>query len=162
MHDVYLIQSDNINTQLLFLEVNLRVVSAIYPRDRPVLSCCTTSRSSMNSRPTRPRRDGFHLIRSAHLSKTLQRAAHQTEDVTRRFFETMAAITLLTIERVPDTLAHIDDLPLTMLVNATSDMMPTKNEKGEYFCESFHRVCESSSATNHRSAPTASSSSGSS
>ena len=54
----------------------------------------------------------------------------------------MAAITLLTIERVPDTLAHIDDLPLTMLVKATSAMMPTKDEKGEYFCESFHHVCD--------------------
>ena len=55
----------------------------------------------------------------------------------------MAAITRLTIERPLDadpkrpasTFYHSP-----FLVNATSDIMPTKHEKGEYFCVSFQEV----------------------
>ena len=41
--------SDNIDTQRLSIKVTLRVVSAVYPRDRAVSQLLTTSRTPMDS-----------------------------------------------------------------------------------------------------------------
>ena len=76
----------------------------------------------------------------------------------KHFFEPIAAITRLAIE-VLQTLtrpAQLDVLPLDLLVNAISDMIPTKDEKGEYFCYPSRTSLTSSSATNHCRAPTTS------
>ena len=52
------------------------------------------------------------------------------DDVIGRFCETIAPLTWLTIEPAADTLAQLDDLPIDMLVDAISDMMPTKDGRG--------------------------------
>ena len=63
------------------------------------------------------------------------------DDVIRTFFETMAAITRFTSNMLPTPTRSdlLDDLPLDLLVNATSDMTLTKDENGE-FCVSFQDV----------------------
>ena len=64
-------------------------------------------------------------------------------NVVGRFFDLMANTTQLTIERAPDAdpkrpVSTFDRSPF--LVNAISNMIPTKDENGAYFCISFQDV----------------------
>ena len=73
--------------------------------------------------------DLIHLS-SLILQKLCNALLTNRDDVVRRFSETIAPLTRLTIEPAADTLAQLDDLPIDMLVDAISDMMPTKDGKG--------------------------------
>ena len=105
-------KSDDVDTQRLCLKVTLRVVSTVYPRDRTVTQL-------LHNNPINDELTGnlglAEIDLTSYAPLILQRLGNALlttlEDVILRFFSTMAAITCLTIERAPDTLAQLYDLP---------------------------------------------------
>ena len=102
LDDTYLSESDNIDTQRLSIKVNLRVVLTVFLPDMTVSQL----------RHNRPITD--ELLANLALTEVdfihftpliLQRLCNalltKCDDVTRRLFETMAAIARLTIDRTP-------------------------------------------------------------
>ena len=106
MDDTYHSKTDNIDTQRLYLKVNLRVVLAVYPRDMTVTQQLhnkpNTNKLLANLPPPRWISATPPLILQGLCNTLLTKR----EAVTRRFFKTMAAITRLTIEGVPDADPH--------------------------------------------------------
>ena len=105
-------ESDNFDTQMLYLKVNLRFVSAVFRRDmtltRLLFNKPNTDELMANLAPAEM--DLIHLS-SLILQKLCYTLLTKRKDVIWCFFETMSYITRLTIERALDTLAQLDDLP---------------------------------------------------
>ena len=144
MDDNYVRESDNFDTERLNIKVNPRVVSTVCPRDRTVTQLLHNKPIS-DERMANIALAEIDLIHLAPL--TLQRLCNalltKREDVIFRFFESMAAITRVTIERAPDADPKRPASTFyrsSFLVNTISDVMPTNDERGTYFCVSFQDI----------------------
>ena len=116
----------------MYLNANLRVVSTVSPRDMTVIQLLHNKPITveLTANLALAELDLIHIA-PLPLQGLCNGLLTKREDVIRRFFETMAATTCLTIEVLPtptrsdvsrrappDTIAQLDDLPLDMLVNA--------------------------------------------
>ena len=158
MDDNFHSKSDNFDTQRLSIKVTLRVVSTVYPRDRTVTHLLHNKQNTdeLTGNFAIHEMDLNHfapLIMQRHYNGLLTRC----ENVIFCFSETVAPITRLAIEPAADTLTQLDDLPIDMLFDAISDMMPTKHEKGITPACPSRTSLTSSSATNRCSPPPTSS-----
>ena len=63
MDDTYHSKTDNIDTQRLYLKVNLRVVSAVYPRDMTVTQQLHNKPNTNKLLANLPHRDGSQPLR---------------------------------------------------------------------------------------------------
>ena len=127
----------------LYIKANLHVVSAVYPRDKAVSQLLhkKPNTNELTGNFALAEMDLNHfapLIMQRHCNALLTRC----ENVIFRFSETVAPIPRLAIEPEADTLAQLDDLPIDMLVDPISDMMPTKDGKGDRFSMSFQDVID--------------------
>ena len=128
----------------MFLKVNLRVVSTVCPLDRTVTQLLH-DKPNIDELMVNLALAVIDLIHFAQLilQKLCNALLTKREVGIWHFFETIAAFTWPTIERAPDA-----DQPSSMffsspfVVNAITDMMPTNDEKGTYFCVSFPDVFE--------------------
>ena len=151
-------KSDNIDMRRLYLKANRRVVSAVYLRDKAVSQLLhkKPNTNELTGNFALAEMDLNHfapLIMQRHCNALLTRC----ENVIFCFSETVAPITRLAIEPAADTLTQLDDLPIDMLFDAISDMMPTKHEKGITPACPSRTSLTSSSATNRCSPPPTSS-----
>ena len=129
--------------QRLCIKVNLRVVSTVYPRDKTLQQLLHNKPNTDELMATSPSPRWISYT-SPHAScKALQRAADQARGrlpaLLRNNGWHHAARHRACFRRRPEA-TYFDVLPLDPLVDAITGMMPTKGEKGTYFCVSFQDV----------------------
>ena len=129
-------KSDNFDTQQLHLNVNLRVISTVSTRDRTVTQLlhnkpntdeltCHFAPASMDLIDFTP------LILQGLYNALLTKHEDAIRASSKQWQPSRAS---LCTTPTPTRPTHLPVLPLYLLVNAISDMVPTKDEKGTYIC----------------------------
>ena len=123
----YLSKSDNIDTQRLHYNVNLRVVSTIYPRDMSVTQLYN-----------KPNIDELMANLAPSVMGLIPFAPLILENFATRSSPSARTFSGASTKQCPPSVPHrapprrrpakLDDLPFDLLVNAISDMTPAKNE----------------------------------